>query len=83
MKRSTVSSAVAAILLERKPRLRRNEDSLVDCEGFRHARRQECLDWVTEAKREATRAKPLASAIEWLAERQPRNWQPVRGWHWA
>lgn len=37
--------------------------------------RREYLEWITEAKREETRAKRLATAIEWLAEGKKRNWK--------
>jgi uncharacterized protein YdeI (YjbR/CyaY-like superfamily) len=36
---------------------------------------REYIEWLTEAKREETRAKRLAQAIEWLAEGKPRNWK--------
>ena len=33
------------------------------------------LEWVTEAKREETRARRIAQAVEWIAEGKPRNWK--------
>jgi uncharacterized protein YdeI (YjbR/CyaY-like superfamily) len=44
-------------------------------EGFAPGHRREYIDWVTEAKREETRAKRLAQAIEWLAEGKSRHWK--------
>lgn len=37
--------------------------------------RREYIEWITEAKREATRAKRVAQTIEWLAEGKRRNWK--------
>lgn len=36
---------------------------------------REYVDWISEAKRDETRAKRLAQAIEWLAEGKRRNWK--------
>lgn len=33
------------------------------------------VTWITEAKQEATRARRIAQAIEWLAEGKARNWK--------
>ncbi len=37
--------------------------------------RKEYVVWITEAKREETRAKRLATTLEWLAEGKKRNWK--------
>ncbi|MDR1988778.1 MAG: YdeI/OmpD-associated family protein [Acidobacteriaceae bacterium] len=37
--------------------------------------RREYIEWINEAKREDTRAKRLATTLEWLAEGKPRNWK--------
>jgi uncharacterized protein YdeI (YjbR/CyaY-like superfamily) len=44
-------------------------------DGLAYSHRKEYVEWITEAKREATRAKRIAQAIEWLAEGKPRNWK--------
>ena len=44
-------------------------------EAFSPAKRREYIEWLTEAKREATRAKRLAQTLEWLAEGKSRNWK--------
>jgi uncharacterized protein YdeI (YjbR/CyaY-like superfamily) len=36
---------------------------------------REYVEWVTEAKRDETRAKRLAQTVEWLAEGKRRNWK--------
>jgi len=42
---------------------------------FAPSHRREYLEWITEAKRDETRAKRLAQAVEWLAEGKKRNWK--------
>ena len=37
--------------------------------------RREYVEWITEAKREETRAKRLKIAIEWIAKGKSRNWK--------
>lgn len=37
--------------------------------------RREYLEWITDAKREETRAKRIAQAAEWIAEGKKRNWK--------
>lgn len=41
--------------------------------------RREYLEWIMDAKREETRAKRMATAIEWLAEGKNRNWRYEAG----
>jgi uncharacterized protein YdeI (YjbR/CyaY-like superfamily) len=43
-----------------------------------YGRRKDYVEWITEAKREATRRKRLATALEWLAEGKPRNWKYMK-----
>jgi hypothetical protein len=37
--------------------------------------KREYVAWIEEAKRDATRAKRIATAVEWLAEGKQRNWR--------
>ena len=37
--------------------------------------KREYVDWITEAKAEATRQRRMAQALEWLAEGKARNWK--------
>ena len=40
--------------------------------------RREYVEWITEAKRPETRAKRLATTVQWLAEGKRRNWKHER-----
>jgi uncharacterized protein YdeI (YjbR/CyaY-like superfamily) len=44
-------------------------------EGFPPSARRDYLEWISDAKQDATRAKRIASAIEWLSEGKRRNWK--------
>ena len=44
-------------------------------EGFPPSAQREYLEWVSEAKQEATRQKRIADAVEWLSEGKRRHWK--------
>jgi uncharacterized protein YdeI (YjbR/CyaY-like superfamily) len=47
-------------------------------DGLAPSHRYEYLEWITEAKRDETRAKRIGQALEWLAEGKRRNWKYER-----
>jgi uncharacterized protein YdeI (YjbR/CyaY-like superfamily) len=47
----------------------------VTFEALPPSQQREYLEWITGAKREETRQRRLAQALEWLAEGKPYNWQ--------
>jgi uncharacterized protein YdeI (YjbR/CyaY-like superfamily) len=55
--------------------LRDNPAARATFEGFPPSQRREYVAWITESKQDATRAKRLATSIEWLAEGKRRNWK--------
>lgn len=44
-------------------------------EGFGPGAQREYVEWIHEAKTDATRQKRLATTLEWLAEGKKRNWK--------
>jgi uncharacterized protein YdeI (YjbR/CyaY-like superfamily) len=44
-------------------------------DAFPPSCQRDYVEWVTEAKREETRSKRLALAVEWMAEGKRRNWK--------
>jgi len=42
---------------------------------FSPSKRRDYLEWITEAKADATRQKRLATTLEWLAEGKARHWK--------
>lgn len=55
--------------------LTKNKQAAQAFEGFSNSHRREYIEWITEAKRDETRQKRIATALEWLAEGKPRNWK--------
>lgn len=47
-------------------------------DGFSPSARREYLQWITEAKSDATRKRRLDQAVEWIAEGKQRNWKYER-----
>lgn len=42
---------------------------------FAPSHRREYLEWITEAKTQATREKRMSQALDWIAEGKKRNWK--------
>lgn len=55
--------------------LRKHNAAFSTWERLSPSHKREYVEWVTEAKAEATREKRLATAIEWMAQGKPRNWK--------
>jgi uncharacterized protein YdeI (YjbR/CyaY-like superfamily) len=58
--------------------LKKNKAALEQFNKFPPSHRKEYIQWITEAKTEATREKRMATAIEWIAEGKSRNWKYER-----
>lgn len=52
-----------------------NENANKNFNSFSYSLKKEYLEWISEAKTEATRNKRIATAIEWIAEGKERNWK--------
>jgi uncharacterized protein YdeI (YjbR/CyaY-like superfamily) len=61
---------VASMLAQRKHAAARKT-----YESFPPGAQREYVEWITEAKTEATRQKRIATTLEWLAEGKRRNWK--------
>ena len=55
--------------------LKKNVPAAKTFEGFSPSPRRDYIEWITAAKRPETRAKRLATTLEWLAEGKARNWK--------
>src|SRR6266496_1406179 len=63
---------VPDILLEA---LASNDSAAETFNNFPYSKKKEYVEWITEAKTDATRDKRLGTTIEWLAEGKARNWK--------
>lgn len=58
--------------------LKKNKKARTTFDGFSTSKRNDYIDWITGAKREATRQQRLATSIEWLAAGKAHNWKYER-----
>jgi uncharacterized protein YdeI (YjbR/CyaY-like superfamily) len=55
--------------------LKKNKKALATFAGFTYSHRKEYIQWITAAKTEATRAKRLKTALDWIADGKSRHWK--------
>jgi len=58
--------------------LRANTKAKQSYDAFSPSHRREYLEWIVEAKSDATRDKRIATAVQWLEAGKSRNWQYER-----
>jgi uncharacterized protein YdeI (YjbR/CyaY-like superfamily) len=58
-----------------KAALARNRKARESFEAFPPSHKREYLEWILEAKRDETRARRVAQAVEWMAAGKSRNWK--------
>lgn len=58
--------------------LKKNKAAQKAYEAFSPSHKREYIEWITEAKTEATRTKRLEQAIEMMSEGKNRNWKYER-----
>lgn len=80
-------SGAKSPIMDKKPRpkleapddllaaLKTNAEAKRHFEAFAPSKQRDYVEWIIEAKREETRAKRIAQAVEWLAEGKSRNWK--------
>ena len=55
--------------------LARSPQAQATLEGFSPSAQREYLEWVGEAKQDATRAKRIADSVQWLSDGKKRHWK--------
>ena len=55
--------------------LKKNEKAEATFAAFSPSCKREYVEWIAEAKREETRGKRVAQAVEWMADGKKRNWK--------
>ena len=53
--------------------LKKNKKAQAAFEKFSPSHKREYIEWITEAKTEATRTRRLETALEWMAEGKPET----------
>ncbi len=67
--------AAIAIPADFADALKRNRSARTTFDALPPSGRRDYLEWIVGAKADATRARRLATSIEWLAEGKPRMWK--------
>ena len=55
--------------------LKKNKKAADVFDKFSYSHKREYIEWIIEAKTEATREKRITTALEWLAEGKSRMWK--------
>jgi len=55
--------------------LSKNKKAQANYEAFPPSHKREYLEWIVEAKREETRDRRIAQAVQWIAGGKARNWK--------
>jgi uncharacterized protein YdeI (YjbR/CyaY-like superfamily) len=73
--RRTKPKAAAKVPADLVAALCKNKKAATTFEKFSPSQQREYIEWITGAKQPETRAKRLATTMEWLAEGKPRHWK--------
>ncbi|MEP6691415.1 MAG: YdeI/OmpD-associated family protein [Gemmatimonadaceae bacterium] len=57
--------------------LKKNKKAHATFEAFTASKKREYTEWIGSAKGDATRARRLEQAIEWMSEGKSRNWKYI------
>ncbi|WP_197492270.1 YdeI/OmpD-associated family protein [Arachidicoccus ginsenosidimutans] len=55
--------------------LKKNKNAFTNFKNFSPSKKKEYIEWITEAKTEATRTKRIETSVERIAEGKARNWK--------
>lgn len=58
--------------------LKTNKKAQTTFKTFSYSNQKDYVEWITEAKTDATREKRMATALEWMAEGKVRNWKYMK-----
>jgi uncharacterized protein YdeI (YjbR/CyaY-like superfamily) len=58
--------------------IKKNKKAQATYDAFSPSCKREYIEWITDAKTDATRDRRLETAVQWMAEGKIRNWKYVR-----
>jgi len=58
--------------------LKQNGDALENFAKFSYSNKKEYVEWIEEAKTDATREKRIETAVEWISDGKSRNWKYMK-----
>jgi uncharacterized protein YdeI (YjbR/CyaY-like superfamily) len=59
--------------------IRKNKKAHAAYDAFSPSHQREYIEWITGARTDETRARRLATAVEWMAAGKSRNWKYTSG----
>jgi len=74
-KRPARGSQKVIVPSDLKAALAKNANARKAFEDFSYSHKKEYVDWIMDAKRDATRKRRLKTAIQWLSKGKPQNWR--------
>ncbi|MGO4515387.1 YdeI/OmpD-associated family protein [Terriglobus sp. 2YAB30_2] len=74
-RKKTAAKALPEINPEFAAALKKNKAATKVYEAFSPSCKREYLEWINEAKRDATRTTRIEQAVTWIAEGKQRNWK--------
>lgn len=75
VKRAVKPKAALKMPADLKAALARSRKADANWDEFPPGAKRDYLEWVLEAKQEATRARRIATTVEWVAAGKKRNWK--------
>jgi uncharacterized protein YdeI (YjbR/CyaY-like superfamily) len=73
--RATPTKRALTVPADLAAALKKNRRASATFTAFSPTNKRDYVEWIVEAKRDETRSKRLAQAIEWMAQGKPRNWK--------
>jgi uncharacterized protein YdeI (YjbR/CyaY-like superfamily) len=58
--------------------LKQNGDAWENFKKFSYSNKKDYVEWIEEAKTEATRDKRIETAVGWISEGKSRNWKYMK-----
>ena len=77
-KKPAAASPTLKIPPDLEKALSKNKTAKTTFENFSPSHRKEYIEWIIEAKTEATRLKRIQTTLEWLTEGKSRHWKYVK-----
>jgi uncharacterized protein YdeI (YjbR/CyaY-like superfamily) len=73
--RATPKKRARAVPADLTTALKKNRKAAATFAAFSPSNKRDYVEWIVDARRDETRSRRLAQAIEWMAEGKPRNWK--------
>ena len=77
--RTSIARAALPVPDDLAAALRGSPKAQATFDAFAPSHRREYVEWIVEAKRDDTRQRRIAQAVEWLADGKPRHWKYQKG----